>query len=120
MGKTITLAVDTARDEPGKHVAAAVDVAKELGHARDEATVPHVHEFAVGKFDRQGERLLSDIVHRCRSRPVRNLRHCDDQGGAGGPRGPAILATATQQGARVLVLSSRRCMKVVIAADCRS
>jgi len=70
MSKTIVLAVDAARPEPGQHVQAAVEMIKDLASGEDKVVVLHVHEFAVGRFGRmqvdcaegQGERLVADIV----------------------------------------------------------
>jgi nucleotide-binding universal stress UspA family protein len=70
MGKTIVLAVDTARGELAGHVAAAVEMTKDVAHPDDKVIVLHVHEFAVGRFGRiqvdcadgQGESLITSIV----------------------------------------------------------
>jgi hypothetical protein len=64
------LAVDTARRELTGHVAAAVQMTKDVAHADDKVIVLHVHEFAVGRFGRmqvdcadgQGEPLVARIV----------------------------------------------------------
>jgi len=70
MSKTIVLAVDTARRELAEHVAAAVEMTRDVAHADDKVIVLHVHEFAVGRFGRiqvdcadgQGESLVTSIV----------------------------------------------------------
>ena len=70
MSNTIVLAVDTARRELSGHVAAAVEMTKDVAHADDKVIVLHVHEFAVGRFGRmqvdcadgQGESLVASIV----------------------------------------------------------
>lgn len=70
MSKTIVLAVDTARHEMDEHVAAAVEMTKDVANADDKVIVLHVHEFAVGRFGRmqvdcpdgQGESLVASIV----------------------------------------------------------
>jgi len=112
MSKTIVLAVDTARRELSGHVAAAVEVTKDVAHADDKVIVLHVHEFAVGRFGRmqvdcadgQGESLVASIV--------------EDLTGAGlsaevaireadlGYVARAILTAAAQCQARLVVLGS--------------
>jgi nucleotide-binding universal stress UspA family protein len=112
MSKTIMLAVDSAHGEPGKHVAAAVDVIKELAAPDDKVIVLHVHEFAVSKFgatrvdclDRQGEQLVSEIVTdlgRSGISASGMIREAEISHVA-----RAILAAATQEGAGMLVLGS--------------
>jgi nucleotide-binding universal stress UspA family protein len=113
MSKTIMLAVDTAHGEPGKHVgAAAVDLIKELAAPDDKVIVLHVHEFALSKFgrtqvdclEREGEQLVSDIVADlgrsgiCTSGVITEA----DTGHVA----RAILATAIQENASMLVLGS--------------
>jgi nucleotide-binding universal stress UspA family protein len=112
MSKTIVLAVDTARRELDEHVAAAVEMTKDVAHADDKVIVLHVHEFAVGRFGRiqvdcadgQGESLVARIV--------------EDLSGAGlsaegvireadfGHAARAILKAAGDYQARLLVLGS--------------
>jgi nucleotide-binding universal stress UspA family protein len=111
MSKTIMLAVDAAHGEAGKHVAAAVDLIKELVAPDDKVIVLHVHEFAASKFgriqvdcvDRQGEHLVSDIVADLgRSASASGMiREAELSYVA-----RTILATATQEGATMLVLGS--------------
>lgn len=112
MSKAIVLAVDTARDEPGEHVAAAVEMVTELAKAGDTVTVLHVHEFAVGRFGRiqvdcgdgQGEKLVADIAGRLTAAGVRAegvIREADF-----GHVARAILTEATHRGAALLVLGS--------------
>jgi nucleotide-binding universal stress UspA family protein len=112
MSKTIVLAVDTARRELDEHVAAAVEMTKDVAHADDKVIVLHVHEFAVGRFGRiqvdcadgQGESLVARIV--------------EDLSGSGlsaegvigeadfGHVARAILKAAGNHQARLLVLGS--------------
>jgi len=112
MSKTIVLAVDTARHELAEHVAAAVEMTKDVAHVDDKVIVLHVHEFAVGRFGRmqvdcadgQGESLVGSIV--------------EDLSGAGlsaegvigeadfGHVARAILKAAGDYQARLLVLGS--------------
>lgn len=112
MSKTIMLAVDTAHGEAGKHVAAAVDLIKELVAPDDKVIVLHVHEYAASKFgrtqvdclDRQGEQLVSGIVADLGRSGISasgmiaeaELRYVARK----------ILAMATQEGATMLVLGS--------------
>jgi nucleotide-binding universal stress UspA family protein len=113
MSKTIMLAVDTARGELGKHVAAAVEMTKELAAPDDKVIVVHVHEFAYGKFgkiqvdcmDSQGEQLVSDIVAELGRSGVTAsgvIREAEF-----GHTARAILMAATEAGARMVVLGSR-------------
>jgi nucleotide-binding universal stress UspA family protein len=112
MSKTIVLAVDTARHELSEHVAAAVEMTKDVANPGDKVIVLHVHEFAVGRFGRmqvdcadgQGESLVGSIV--------------EDLSGAGlsaealirdadlGYVARAILTAAAECQARLLVLGS--------------
>jgi nucleotide-binding universal stress UspA family protein len=112
MSKTILLAVDTAHHDLDKHVAAAVEMIKDLVHADDRVVVLHVHEFAVGRFGRiqvdcaegQGEQLVSDIVARLGSAGVKaegSIRESDY-----GHVARRILAEAENCNARMLVLGS--------------
>ena len=53
MTKTILLAVDAARSDPGEHVAAAAEMTRQLALATgDDVVVLHVHEYAVGRWGR--------------------------------------------------------------------
>jgi len=110
---TLLLAVDTARYEPGRHVAAAVEMVRDLaGKTGDRAVVLHVHEFAYGRFGRikidcaddQGEQLVSDVVRDLQDAGVRaeaEIREADY-----GHVARAILAAAEEHNARILVLGS--------------
>ncbi len=71
MSKNILLAVDAAAHDPVRHVAAAADMARELGHdSGDQVIVLHVHEFATGRFGRirvdcgdgEGEGVVDKVV----------------------------------------------------------
>jgi len=71
MSKNILLAVDAASHDPGRHVAAAADMTRELSHnSGDHVIVLHVHEFATGRFGRirvdcgdgEGEGVVEKIV----------------------------------------------------------
>jgi nucleotide-binding universal stress UspA family protein len=111
MSKTIMLAVDAAHGEAGKHVAAAVDLIKELVSPDDKVIVLHVHEFAGSKFGRtqvdcldgQGEKLVSGIVADLgRSVPTSGMITEAEISYVA----RTILAKATQEGATMLVLGS--------------
>ena len=112
MSKTIMLAVDTARREAGEHVAAAVDMTKELAVTDDNVIVLHVHEFALSRFgrvqvdclDRQGEQLVSDIVADLGRSGIRASGVITEAEVSHVAR--AILAKAMEAGARMLVLGS--------------
>jgi len=112
MSKTIVLAVDAARPEPGQHVQAAVEMIKDLASGEDKVVVLHVHEFAVGRFGRmqvdcaegQGERLVADIVAGLTAAAITAegaIREADF-----GHVARAILTFAEHAGARILVLGS--------------
>jgi nucleotide-binding universal stress UspA family protein len=71
MKKTILLAVDAARDEPGEHVTAAAQMTAELALGTgDDVVVLHVHEYAIGRWGRMqvdcgegaGEKVLDQVV----------------------------------------------------------
>jgi len=71
MSKNILLAVDAASHDPGRHVAAAADMTRELSQGSgDHVIVLHVHEFATGRFGRirvdcgdgEGEGVVDKIV----------------------------------------------------------
>jgi nucleotide-binding universal stress UspA family protein len=112
MSKTVLLAVDTAHHELDEHVAAAVEMIKDLVHSDDRVVVLHVHEFAVGRWGRiqvdcaegHGEQLVSDIVATLGSAGVKaegSIREADY-----GHVARRILAEAENCGARMLVLGS--------------
>jgi nucleotide-binding universal stress UspA family protein len=112
MSKTIVLAVDTARGEAGAHVAAAVDMTKELAATDDKVIVLHAHEFAISKFgrvqvdclDRQGEQLVSDIVADLGRSGIAASAVITEAEVSHVPR--TILAKAMEVGARMVVLGS--------------
>jgi nucleotide-binding universal stress UspA family protein len=112
MSKTIVLAVDTARGELAEHVAAAVEMTRDVAHADDKVIVLHVHEFAVGRFGRiqvdcaagQGESLVTSIVQDLTKSGLSAegvVKEADF-----GHVARAILAAAGQYRARLLVLGS--------------
>jgi nucleotide-binding universal stress UspA family protein len=112
MSKTIVLAVDTARRELADHVAAAVEMTRDVAHADDKVIVLHVHEFAVGRFGRiqvdcadgQGESLVTSVVEDLTKSGLSAdgvIREADF-----GHVARAILAAAGQYQARLLVLGS--------------
>ena len=112
MSKTIVLAVDTGRRELSEHVAAAVEMTKDVAQADDKVIVLHVHEFAVGRFGRiqvdcadgQGESLVTSIVEDLSKSGLSAegvIKEADF-----GHVARAILAAAGQYQARMLVLGS--------------
>jgi nucleotide-binding universal stress UspA family protein len=112
MSKTIVLAVDTARRELAEHVAAAVEMTRDVAHADDKVIVLHVHEFAVGRFGRiqvdcadgQGESLVTSIVENLTKSGLSAegvIKEADF-----GHVARAIVAAAGQYQARLLVLGS--------------
>ena len=112
MSKTIVLAVDTARHELSEHVAAAVEMTKDVAHPDDKVIVLHVHEFAVGRFGRlqvdcadgQGESLVTSIVENLSAAGLSAegvIKEADF-----GHVARAILAAAGHYQARLLVLGS--------------
>jgi len=112
MSKTIVLAVDTSRHELAEHVAAAVEMTKDVVHAGDKVIVLHVHEFAVGRFGRiqvdcadgQGESLVDSIVADLTDSGLSAegvIKEADF-----GHVARAVLAAADQYRARLLVLGS--------------
>ena len=112
MSKTIVLAVDTARRELAGHVAAAVEMTKDVAHPGDKVIVLHVHEFAVGRFGRiqvdcadgQGESLVASIVGNLSGAGLSAeavIREADF-----GHVARAILKAAGDYQARLLVLGS--------------
>lgn len=112
MSKTIVLAVDAAHHDLGKHVAAAVEMIKDLVHSDDRVIVLHVHEFAVGRFGRiqvdcaegQGEQVVGDVVAKLGSAGVTAqgaIREANY-----GHVARRILTEAENCNARMLVLGS--------------
>jgi nucleotide-binding universal stress UspA family protein len=110
---TMLLAVDTAHDDPGRHVAAAVEMVRDLAvKTGDNVVVLHVHEYASGRFGRirvdcpddEGESLVSGIVADLRAAGVTaegDVREADF-----GHTARAILAAGNDLDARVVVLGS--------------
>jgi len=112
MSKTIVLAVDVARHEVAEHVAAAVQLVKDIAQSDDKVVVLHVHEYAVGRFGRiqvdcmdgQGEALVEQVVvnlSRAGLSAKGVIKDADF-----GHVARAILTAATAQEARLLVLGS--------------
>lgn len=113
MSATILLAVDVAREEPGRHVTAAAALVRELASKTgDRVVVLHVHEFAIGRFGRiqidcaddEGETLITGIVANLRDGGVTaeaQIREADY-----GHIARSILAAAEHHDARILVLGS--------------
>jgi len=113
MSTTMLLAVDAARQEPGLHVTAAVDMVRDLaGKTGDRVVVLHVHEFAIGRFGRlqidcadgQGEHLVAGIVRDLQEAGIQaeaEIREADY-----GHIARAILAAAEEHDSRITVLGS--------------
>jgi nucleotide-binding universal stress UspA family protein len=112
MSKTIVLAVDAARHELSEHVAAAVEMTRDVARPGDKVIVLHVHEFAVGRFGRlqvdcadgQGETLVASIVESLSASGLSAegvIREADF-----GQVARAILAAAGQYQGGLLVLRS--------------
>jgi nucleotide-binding universal stress UspA family protein len=110
---TMLLAVDTAPNDPGRHVTAAVDMARDLAvKTGDKVIVLHVHEYASGRFGRirvdcpddEGERLVSGIVTDLSAAGIAaegDIREADF-----GHTARGILGAANDHDARVIVLGS--------------
>ena len=113
MDAVMLLAVDAAHEEPQRHVAAAIDMVRDLASKTgDRVIVLHVHEFAVGRFGRiqidcadgEGELLASGAANRLRDAGVRaeaEIKEADY-----GHVARAIVAAADRHDARLLVLGS--------------
>jgi nucleotide-binding universal stress UspA family protein len=113
MSEVILLAVDVARNEPDRHVAAAARMVRDLARRTGQRVVVlHVHEFAVGRFgrlqvdcdDEQGELLATGIARELQDYGIRaeaEVREADY-----GHVARAILAAAERHDARILVLGS--------------
>jgi nucleotide-binding universal stress UspA family protein len=112
MSKTVVLAVDVARQEPAEHIAAAIEMVKDIAHAGDKVVVLHVHEYAVGRFGRiqidcadgQGEALVDQVVADLTRAGL--TAEGIIKGADFGHVARAILTAATVNGARLLVLGS--------------
>lgn len=110
---TMLLAVDTAHNEPGRHVTAAVEMVRDLaGKTGDKVVVLHVHEYASGRFGRirvdcaddEGESLVSGIVADLRAAGIAaegDVREADF-----GHTARGILAAGNDHDARIMVLGS--------------
>lgn len=113
MSKTIMLAVDAARGEPGKHVTAAIDMTSQLAAPEDKVIVLHVHEYAYGRFgkiqvdclDGQGEQLVSDAVAELGRSGISASAMIREAEFSHVAR--VILLAAEQAGAGMLVVGSR-------------
>jgi nucleotide-binding universal stress UspA family protein len=113
MKKTILLAVDAARQKPGRHVAAAVAMTRDLSSdTGDQVIVLHVHEFSASKFGRaqvdclegEGDALVDEIVGGLRNAGITakpEIRQADL-----GYTARVILAAADEHDARIIVLGS--------------
>jgi nucleotide-binding universal stress UspA family protein len=113
MSPTMLLAVDTARNEPGQHVTAAVEMIKDLAaKTGDKVVVLHVHEYAANRAGRvkvdcaddEGERLVSDIVAHLRAAGIsaeKEIRNADF-----GHVARELLAAGRDHDARITVLGS--------------
>jgi len=108
MKKTILLAVDAKH-----HVPAATELTRELSSdTGDRVIVLHVHEFAVGRFGRlqvdcpegEGERLVAEIVADLKSSGITAEAVIAET--RIGHIAKAVLDTAEQHGARLVVLGS--------------
>jgi nucleotide-binding universal stress UspA family protein len=112
MSKTIVLAVEVASREPAEHVAAAVEMVKDIAQSGDKVVVLHVHEYAVGRFgriqidcvDSQGEALVEHVVVELgrAGLSAKGVIAAADFGHVA----RAILTATTAQGAGLLVLGS--------------
>lgn len=114
MSKNILLAVDTASHDPGRHVAAAAEMTRDLSRdTGDHVIVLHVHEFATGRFGRiqvdcgdgEGEGVVEKIVADLKAAGVSaegEIREANM-----GHIAAAILHAAQDRDARLMVLGSR-------------
>jgi nucleotide-binding universal stress UspA family protein len=113
MKKTILLAVDAARGEPGEHVTAAAEMTGQLAQSTgDDVVVLHVHEYATGRWGRMqvdcgegaGEKVLDQVVSGLKEAGV------TVSGVIGsaefGHVARAILDAADKYDARIIVLGS--------------
>jgi nucleotide-binding universal stress UspA family protein len=113
MSKTVVLAVDVARQSPGRNVAAAVEMTREFAHdAGYQVVVLHVHEFAVGRFGRlqvdcgpdEGEHLVAGIVADLKNDGIDAVSAIAEADFSHIAR--KILAVADECDARLIVLGS--------------
>ena len=113
MTKTILLAVDAARGDPGEHVTAAAEMTRQLALATgDDVVVLHVHEYATGRWGRAqvdchegaGESVLEQVVSGLREAgiTVNGVVGSADYGHVA----RAILDAADEYDARMIVLGS--------------
>jgi nucleotide-binding universal stress UspA family protein len=113
MNKTILLAVDAARGDPGEHVTAAAEMTRQLADSTgDDVVVLHVHEYAVGRWGRMqvdcgegaGESVLDQVVSGLREAGVTvsgSIGSADF-----GHVARAILDAADKYDARIIVVGS--------------
>ncbi len=113
MSKNIVLAVDAASHDPARHVAAAVEMTRDLSRdSGDHVIVLHVHEFATGRFGRirvdcgdgEGEAVVEKIVADLKAAGVSaegEIREANF-----GHIAAAILHAAHDHDARMVVLGS--------------
>ncbi len=113
MTKTILLAVDAARSDPGEHVAAAAEMTRQLALGTgDDVVVLHVHEYAVGRWGRAqvdchegaGESVVDQVVSGLLAAgvTVKGVIGSADYGHVAS----AILKAADQYDTRMIVLGS--------------
>jgi nucleotide-binding universal stress UspA family protein len=113
MKSTLLLAVDAAHGDPAAHVAAAADMTRKLANdTGDTVIVLHVHEYAIGRWGRMqvdcaegaGEKVVDEVVSGLQAAGL------TAQGVIGsadyGHVARAILATADEHDARIIVLGS--------------
>ncbi len=112
MTKTILLAVDAARSDPGEHVAAAAEMTRQLALGTgDDVVVLHVHEYAVGRWAGAGrlprggrERVVEQVVSGLRDArvTVKGVIGSADYGHVAS----TILEAAEHYDTRMIVLGS--------------
>ena len=113
MKKTILLAIDAARADPGEHVTAAAEMTRQLaGDSGDDVVVLHVHEYATGRWGRMqvdcsegaGERVLDQVVSGLRDAGITVKGAIGSA--AYGRAASAILDAADHCDAQLIVLGS--------------
>ena len=113
MSKNIVLALDAASRDPVRHVAAAVEMTRDLSRdSGDHVIVLHVHEFATGRFGRirvdcgdgQGEAVVEKVVAELQAAGVSAQGEIREA--RLGHIAAAILDAADDHDARMVVLGS--------------
>ena len=113
MSKNIVLAVDATSHDPARHVAAAVEMARDLSRdSGDHVIVLHVHEFATGRFGRirvdcgdgEGEAVVEKVVADLKAAGV--SAEGEIREARLGHIAAAILHAAHDHDARMVVLGS--------------